>query len=456
MAFAACLAELQAEASCPLCLDYLRHPVTLDCGHNFCGSCIRQRWEDLQDILPCPVCLQHCPAGSLKRNTQLCRMVDIVKQLPAERGPKQEEGALCEKHCQVLSLFCEEDLQLLCPQCGVCSDHRDHPLTPLGPAAARHRRQLKSYMELLKHQVEVAETECEMQICRSIELKWKMESCREESRPEFEELGTFLRKEQGAIQARMLIEEKIIGGKIVENKSRLLSHLSTLKNLLIEIPEKCLQGDLELLTSVKRLQSRCELLQSPAVISYELQRESCPLPPHYLGLQNIMSAFQEDLTLDPAKAHPGLIVSQDRKSVTVRTLPPGGLGGTRGAPSHPGVQSAEGFDAGRHFWQVEARGTRAWCLGVCKESFCTKAPRSPCPGPVCWQFQPSLWARGPWDPEQVVRIGVFLDYELGELSFFDLNRRCYLYTFTDLFTEKLMPYFSFGPSSKPLTLSLLS
>uniref|UniRef100_A0A8C7C9E8 RING-type domain-containing protein n=1 Tax=Neovison vison TaxID=452646 RepID=A0A8C7C9E8_NEOVI len=59
MPFAASLAELQAEASCPICLDYLRDPVTTDCGHNFCSSCIHQRWEDLQDILPCPVCFHH-------------------------------------------------------------------------------------------------------------------------------------------------------------------------------------------------------------------------------------------------------------------------------------------------------------------------------------------------------------------------------------------------------------
>uniref|UniRef100_A0A8D2FP79 RING-type domain-containing protein n=1 Tax=Theropithecus gelada TaxID=9565 RepID=A0A8D2FP79_THEGE len=61
MAFAASLAELQAEASCPICLDYMKDPVTTHCGHNFCHSCIHQCWEDLQDVLPCPDCLYHCP-----------------------------------------------------------------------------------------------------------------------------------------------------------------------------------------------------------------------------------------------------------------------------------------------------------------------------------------------------------------------------------------------------------
>ncbi|KAK1343110.1 hypothetical protein QTO34_015883 [Cnephaeus nilssonii] len=82
MAFAASL------ASCPICLDHLRDPVTTECGHNFCHSCIHQRWEGLQGTFPCPVCLHHCPDRSLKRNTQLYRMTEIVQEIPpgGERG----------------------------------------------------------------------------------------------------------------------------------------------------------------------------------------------------------------------------------------------------------------------------------------------------------------------------------------------------------------------------------
>ncbi|XP_008589114.1 PREDICTED: putative tripartite motif-containing protein 61, partial [Galeopterus variegatus] len=142
----ASLAKLQADASCPICLDYLRDPATTDCGHNFCGSCIHRCWEDLQDIFLCPICLHHCSDNSLKRDTQLCHMTDIVKQLPTRRSKKkhQEEKPLCEKHSKVLDLFCEKDLALLCPQCRVSSDHQDHHLTPTEQAAESHRRKLKS------------------------------------------------------------------------------------------------------------------------------------------------------------------------------------------------------------------------------------------------------------------------------------------------------------------------
>ncbi|KAG8520821.1 Tripartite motif-containing protein 60 [Galemys pyrenaicus] len=335
MAFAARLAELQAQASCPLCLDYLRHPVTLDCGHNFCGCCIQQRWADLQDVLPCPVCLGHCAARSPRRNTQLRHVVDCVRQLPAQRAPGQEGG----------------------PCCSACPDHQHHALTPLEPAAARHRRRLKSCLALLKSQLEEAERGREMHISKSIELTWKMENCKQELLPEFEGLQAVLKNEQVSAQARMLIEEKIVDKKVPENKSQMVTHLCALENLLTATAEQCLRGDLGLLTSVKRLHD---------------------------------STFQADLRLDPDKAHPGLLVSEDRRSVTLTATPPDCLGGARGRLSYPGVQSREGFNAGRHFWQVEARGTGLWSLGVSRASSGTKAARSLCLSPASWQFQPSL------------------------------------------------------------------
>ncbi|XP_044081904.1 putative tripartite motif-containing protein 61 [Neovison vison] len=164
MPFAASLAELQAEASCPICLDYLRDPVTTDCGHNFCSSCIHQRREDLQDILPCPVCFHHCPDRTFKRNVQLGHVTDLVQQLPARRSKRrlQEGKALCEQHSQPLTLFCEKDLELLCPRCKVSSGHLGHPLTPIERAVADHRKKLKSYIEPLKKQVEDDERGLEM------------------------------------------------------------------------------------------------------------------------------------------------------------------------------------------------------------------------------------------------------------------------------------------------------
>lgn len=51
-------------------------------------------------------------------------------------------------------------------------------------------------------------------------------------------------------------------------------------------------------------------------------------------------------------------------------------------------------------------------------------------------------------------IDVFLDYELGEVSFYGMPEKCHLYTFGDTFTGPVSPYFFEGPPSEPLRLSL--
>ncbi|KAM7077995.1 LOW QUALITY PROTEIN: tripartite motif-containing protein 60-like [Molossus nigricans] len=444
MDFAASLTELQAEASCPVCLDYLTDPVTIECGHNFCGSCILQRWEGLQDIFPCPVCLHHCPDRDCRKNPQLCHMTDMVKQIPTMRKKrKRQENPLCEQHKEDLILFCEKDMQLLCPQCTDSSDLRGHPLMPMEEAQKLHGP--------LREQVEDAEKGLEMQVSKSFDLRWKMENRRSEL---YSEAGLFkylLEKEQDEIHVSLLAEEKGIQENIIEGKTQISNHSSILINLS-EIISKCLQTDLDLLTGVESTHNRYENLETPAVFSYELKRASFTLPPHYFA-HKMMSTFQVDLTLDPEPAHPSLIISRDRKTVTYRTVE--GLCDHQALPPSPAVLSSEGCAAGRHFWRVEIGGLGAWSLGECKESFPRNSLMSPTPRNGRWQIELLTRTFGSRDLVNSRHIGIFLDYELGEVSFYDLKNRSHLYMFSDSFAEKLMPYFSSAPSSKSLTLRIV-
>ncbi|TKC37289.1 hypothetical protein EI555_002594, partial [Monodon monoceros] len=256
---------LQAEVSCPICLDYLRGAVTTERGHNFCHSHIQQCWEDLQDTFPCPVCLQPCPEKSFRRNSQSCLMIDVVKNLPSTEDMRkwQKEKPLCEKHKQVLSLFCEKDLELLCPQ-----------------------RKLKSYIQPLKKQLEDAEKVLEMQVSKSFELVWKVENQRSDLHSNVEHFKHFWGMEHDEIHVKLLNEENDVQDKIIEKRTQISDKGYTLKSLLDEITKKCLQSDLDLLTGIERIHS-----------------------------------------------------------------------------------ISEGFDAGRHFWQVEGRGMGEWSFAIAAGEF---------------------------------------------------------------------------------------
>ncbi|VCX31351.1 unnamed protein product [Gulo gulo] len=464
MPFAASLAELQAEASCPICLDYLRDPVTTDCGHNFCSSCIHQCWEDLQDILPCPVCFHYCPDRNFKRNVQLGHVTDLVQQLPARRSKRrlQEEKHLCEKHNQVLTLFCEEDLEVLCPKCTQPPDHQGHLVRPMEEAASHHRQRLSRYIEPLKKQMENVQKLINIQSKKPLELKEKVENQRQELLTEFECLKQFLDRDQEAVLLRLADEEKDVQQKLNANITAFSNYISILRGLLSKVVENSVLSEVELLSQIKNFYRRSEDEISPSIFSIQLRREGCSFPPQYSALQKIINKFRVDIILDHETAHPNLIVSEDKKYVTFskrkQNVPPF----PKRFTANTVVLGFPYFYSGRHYWEVEVGDKSEWAVGICKDSLPPKARRSPQAWQGCWVMQrqedcyEAVGATGTALPLAVNPrgIGIFLDYELGEISFYNRTEKSHIYTFTDTFTRPLRPYFYVGPDSKPLRICM--
>ncbi|XP_066563755.1 zinc-binding protein A33, partial [Amia ocellicauda] len=175
-----------------------------------------------------------------------------------------------------------------------------------------------------------------------------------------------------------------------------------------------------------------------------------------------------DVTLDPNIAHPNLILSDDGKEVR--------HGDTQQAlPDNPkrfnqvvSILGKEGFTSGKHYWEVEVKNKTAWTLGVARESIKRKGKITTCPENGYWTVRlrngneydgnasPSVSLTLTTNPR---RVGVYLDYEEGQVSFYNVEDRSYIYTFTDYtFSEKLFPYFcpcdnNRGINAAPLIIS---
>ncbi|XP_036138168.1 putative tripartite motif-containing protein 75 [Molossus molossus] len=460
MAVEAALAGLRAEVNCPICLDDLRDPVTIECGHNFCRSCIQQSWADLQDRFPCPVCRHPCQERHLRSNTQLGRMIDIAKLLQITRSKKkhQQERRLCEKHSQVLTLFCEEDLEVLCPLCTEPPDHQGHQVRPMEEAAAHHRERLRSYIEPLKKQMADVQKLVATQDRNLLELREKVENRRSKLASEFEHLTQSVDREREEVLSRLIEEEKDIQQKLIANTTAFSDHIFTLKGLLTEVAEKSVMSDVKLLMDIKSVLHSCESLRTPAVYWIQLRREGCSLPPQYSALQKIIQKFREEVTLDPKTTHPNLLVSEDKKSVTFVRKKHRGPRNPKGFAVDPVVLGSEGFDCGRHYWEVQVDDKPEWAVGVCKASLIKERKQPPPRQNRCWMIQlrnGDYVAEGSVSVALVLKekprgIGIYLDYELGQVSFYSLNDRSHIHSFMDKFSEVLKPYFYIGCDPKPL------
>ncbi|XP_006927541.2 butyrophilin-like protein 9 isoform X3 [Felis catus] len=157
------------------------------------------------------------------------------------------------------------------------------------------------------------------------------------------------------------------------------------------------------------------------------------------------------VTLDPASAHRSLEVSEDGKSVSSCAAVSGSVAGDQQRFSEQTcVLSCERFSAGRHYWEVYVGRRSRWFLGVCLAA----VPRL---GPVRLSPASGYWVMGLWnhceyfvlDPHRIPltlrvpprRVGIFLDWEAGKLSFFNVSDGSHIFTFTDTFSGTLCAYF---------------
>ncbi|KAI5086164.1 E3 ubiquitin-protein ligase TRIM39, partial [Silurus meridionalis] len=157
-----------------------------------------------------------------------------------------------------------------------------------------------------------------------------------------------------------------------------------------------------------------------------------------------------DVTLDPDSAHPELILSADGKQVSCGDTEQNLTDTPQRFTESCAVVGNQSFSSGRFYYEVHVRGKTRWILGVMRKNINRKKWIIRRPQYGFWTVElfgnQYLALDDPDVPltlrEKVENLGVFVDYDEGLVSFYDVNSRSHIYSFTgQTFTQKLIPYF---------------
>ncbi|GAA6234704.1 E3 ubiquitin-protein ligase TRIM39-like [Lates japonicus] len=173
--------------------------------------------------------------------------------------------------------------------------------------------------------------------------------------------------------------------------------------------------------------------------------------------------YMEDVTLNPVTAYPFLILSEDRKQVKRGEKLQFYRNSSHRFDVWSCVIAKEGYSSGRHYWEVSVGENKDWKLGVVSESAQRKGLFDMSPPNGYY----AIWLSGSQlralttppltkvkSPPKLRQVGVFLDVEEGQVSFYNVKSGSEIYSFngSSEFTERMFPLLGTGDKEVPLVL----
>ncbi|XP_073506280.1 E3 ubiquitin/ISG15 ligase TRIM25-like [Phyllobates terribilis] len=479
---------------CRVCIDRVLDTQDKS-GVYFCPDCREQFLERpalMRNFALCKIVKTFWHIKSpQKKITGICCTYCVDSPVPAVRSCLHCEASLCDKHLRshskspehvlsdpstslekrkcsvhkkILEYYCTEDAACICVSCSLAGEHRGHRVEMLDEASEKKRKKLRNVLhKLIRKREETKER------VRSLEERWR--KAQEKASGEAERVTALCTDIRRRVDD---LEKKVLSEISRQEKDESLS-LSALIHQL-EIKKDELSRKMRHIEELCNMTDPLTVLQQPdtgdlcdpeeeggdedtgghdkqphdgddldvAVISHTLHT-LCEV---ISGIRSgIYVEHPVDILLDINTAGNNLLISDDLKTAT----------GTQEKQKRPEtaerfqynqVMSRRGFTSGRHYWDVESRRSGDWMVGMCYPSIDRRGHQS------VIGYNNKSWYLWRYNNQYSVihdrkviqlpdkissdRVRVRLDYEAGQLSFYELcDPIRHLHTFTAIFTEPL-------------------
>ncbi|XP_056437262.1 E3 ubiquitin-protein ligase TRIM39-like isoform X2 [Gadus chalcogrammus] len=425
-----------------------------------CDVCTGTQLKAVKSCLMCltSYCQTHLEPHHRVAGLKKHRLVEPMDRL---------DDRMCKKHDRLLELFCQTEQVCVCRFCTE-TDHKSHPVIPLKEEYEVKTAQLGKIEAEVKQLIQ--ERQKNIQEIKDTVKRIKADADREIA-DGVQVLTALMRRiEKCQDDLNQMVKEKL---KSTEKQAEdlikgLEQEIEDLTNRSSEVKRLSHTKDhLHFLQAFRSLKDRTPPRDWTTV---EVR------PPSYVGtLRRSLDQLEEtlnmemkklrdaelkrvqqyevDVTLDPDTAHPKLILSEDGKQVhdgdVEKRLPDNPKRFTQ----RPCVLTRQSFSSGRFYFEVQVKDKTGWWLGVARESIDRKVRTEWTPENGCWTllyyqdvlvFKDDPCVRVPLRAE-LQKVGVFVDYDEGLVSFYDVEARVHLYSATGCtFSEPLYPFLCLG------------
>ncbi|XP_066514990.1 E3 ubiquitin/ISG15 ligase TRIM25-like [Hoplias malabaricus] len=286
----------QDQFMCPVCLDLLKDPVTVPCGHSFCVVCINGCWdqEDQKGVYTCPQCREiFTRRPVLRRNNMLSDVVEKVKKTelrapaPAPRyaGPGDVEcdfcsgrkhkaikscvtcqasfcGAhlqphydvpglkkhrlvkassrlqerVCSQHDRLMEIYCRTDRRCICELCTM-DEHRGHDTVEAAAERTEKQSQLEEVQRRTQQRIQEKQKELREMKEAVSDIKRSAQAAVEDSERVFTELLRSIEKKRSEMTKQIRAQEKAQLSGAEEHLEKLEEEISDLKKRRTELEQ---------------------------------------------------------------------------------------------------------------------------------------------------------------------------------------------------------------------------
>uniref|UniRef100_A0A8C1TAQ7 Tripartite motif-containing protein 16-like n=1 Tax=Cyprinus carpio TaxID=7962 RepID=A0A8C1TAQ7_CYPCA len=282
----------QNEFMCPVCLDLLKDPVAIPCGHSYCKRCITGCWdqEDRKKVYSCPQCRQTFSARpALAKNTILAEMVEKLKKtkLPADcdagagdvqcdvctgrkykavksclmclnsycqnhleqhesffkgKGHNLTEATgrlqemFCQKHEKLLEVFCCTDQKCICVLCTM-DEHKNHNTVSAAAQRTEKQKQLKEMQRRFQQRIQQREKDLQ-QLRETVESpKRSAQTAEEDSERIFTEIIHSIERRRSEVTQMIRDQEKTAVRRAEGRLERLEQEINDLRRKNTELEQ---------------------------------------------------------------------------------------------------------------------------------------------------------------------------------------------------------------------------